>query len=348
MPNITKAKEADLATQLANQILISWEQNGITIKSLASKASGIPIEGLNSDFDPIEEESQTKAMKIFQEFQSNGKIDARDFADLNEIQIVNKFLSQHESAMKVRPYIAAFKADHTKRYLAMTLEKQTKSVSVQKKQAPGSTRNLAAEKKVKDHILNDALKQHTFKPQINARSKAMLIKSKEIGAEKPDERQDTNDREPLYSEPQMESFQDDVIAPIKHEDSLLMNEERSVHNDRSLNLSLIQNRDCNTKLTDRDVKNSGSKQSTGLAAKVTKKVDANKARIKSPELAELVVNETRNESSLEKPMTRKEKFLQEMLAKKRAEEEAELTFKPKKIANFKKVKAQVDNRGQEI
>lgn len=37
-----------------------------------------------------------------------------------------------------------------------------------------------------------------------------------------------------------------------------------------------------------------------------------------------------------------------MLAKKKAEEEAELTFKPKKIANFKKVKAQVDNKGQEI
>jgi len=41
-------------------------------------------------------------------------------------------------------------------------------------------------------------------------------------------------------------------------------------------------------------------------------------------------------------MTRKEKFLQEMIEKKKAEEEAELTFKPKKIAHFKKVKAQVD------
>lgn len=100
IPFLTKYKDAEVSNFLATTILESWEQNGIAIKSLAELATT----GENRDSDPniIREEKDTKAMKIFQEFQNKGKIEARDFAGLNDVQIVNKFLSQHENAMKVR------------------------------------------------------------------------------------------------------------------------------------------------------------------------------------------------------------------------------------------------------
>lgn len=86
-------KENEIAYHLGHQILINWEENGITIRSLATQASQSTNIDLDNEFGTIEEESQTKAMKIFQEFQNNGKIDPRDFAGMDETQIVNKFLS---------------------------------------------------------------------------------------------------------------------------------------------------------------------------------------------------------------------------------------------------------------
>jgi hypothetical protein len=37
-----------------------------------------------------------------------------------------------------------------------------------------------------------------------------------------------------------------------------------------------------------------------------------------------------------------------MINKKKADEEAHLTFKPKKIAKFRKMTATIDNKGQNI
>lgn len=52
------------------------------------------------------------------------------------------------------------------------------------------------------------LKQHTFKPQINANTKAWLKKPKEQDVKQPgtEVNIENTQRETLYSEPQMESF----------------------------------------------------------------------------------------------------------------------------------------------
>lgn len=66
--------------------------------------------------------------------------------------------------MKLRAFVVAFKIDHTKRYLAMSLEKQMANKSAKNLLKSGSSKAYLTEKKVRDHIINDLLKQHTFKP----------------------------------------------------------------------------------------------------------------------------------------------------------------------------------------
>ena len=64
------------------------------------------------------------------------------------------------------------------------------------------------------------------------------------------------------------------------------------------------------------------------------------------------MNETaQGENDGERKLTRREKFLQEMIEKKRAEEEGEMTFSPRKIAKYKKdaeIKGKVDHKNSSV
>lgn len=72
--------------------------------------------------DKIDEEDETKAMKIFAEFQKGGKVSTRDFIGLNDVQTINKFFEQHTEAMKLSKFVVAFKHDHAQRFAEIKLK----------------------------------------------------------------------------------------------------------------------------------------------------------------------------------------------------------------------------------
>ena len=94
---------------------------------------------VGQSFDAIQEEDETKAMKIFQEFRKSGKIDPRDFINLTNLQIINKFMSKHENAMTVKKFVLHFKNDHTQRYIAMTMAKAKPVVAEDRKYGKGKS-----------------------------------------------------------------------------------------------------------------------------------------------------------------------------------------------------------------
>ena len=70
--NLNRQNESDLANKLAALILNNWDESGIPIRQLVENSQAQDGEGLPKNIaqgiDTIEEEEQTKANKIFQDF----------------------------------------------------------------------------------------------------------------------------------------------------------------------------------------------------------------------------------------------------------------------------------------
>lgn len=96
--NNLNANESSLGMVIAGCLLQQYEKMGIQLKFEFSESDCAN----NYDLDAIEEESETRAKKIFHEFQTGGKVDKRDYINLNDLQIVNKFIeSRNESIMSL-------------------------------------------------------------------------------------------------------------------------------------------------------------------------------------------------------------------------------------------------------
>lgn len=150
---------------------------------------------------------------------------AKDFQGLTEVQAINKFLSMHEDAPKLRAFVTLYKQEHAKRFLVLQTDQTRSKKTIQASLGHSSTVKLPSiveRKKFKDHILKDYLNAHPHKPQILAKSKKLAQGSKTTQGSKmktvtlsppnPGIESLSPDLNHLgapnqqYSEPQMESF----------------------------------------------------------------------------------------------------------------------------------------------
>ena len=106
MNNITNVTENELADMVASMLIKNYDLQGIQLKQnpnqIQQSQEEIKDFFCKSELEGIIEEEDERDKDLLVSFQRGETIDPKIFIGLTDVQIVNKFLSKHVMAMKVK------------------------------------------------------------------------------------------------------------------------------------------------------------------------------------------------------------------------------------------------------
>lgn len=176
MLNISKKSEIELQNKLAVFLIEVYKIKGIQLKqnqnTIQNEDELAISQKLNkSDFQSIEEESDTKIQKIFNQIKT-GLDSVLVSADqkLNDVQIVNKYFQVYmKNCYTIQQFIKAFVHDHGCRFAYIQFNDTKKIYCPIIENCNPKTMNVIPKdsRKYKDHTIDNIVSVHTFTPRIN-------------------------------------------------------------------------------------------------------------------------------------------------------------------------------------